>query len=104
MKTDGVMLFPTHSEMEKLLEMGRHFYPEYNKQAEEDIWFIQSFDLAKTYFICINQDSGCLRIHWFEFLIKWIGNKIYSAHNISSMKDPVSTVYESFKQDFLVKS
>jgi len=100
MKSDGLLLYPEREDMEKLLEMGKELYPEYNDRAK-NVWewyHTPNFDA-----VCIYKDSGTLYIHWFEFLIKWVTLKLeinykdYFVMKVLKSKDPVQIVYDRFK-------
>lgn len=96
-------LHPKFSDVEKLLEMGRVLYPEWNEHEGRDVWSLDKHHIADTYFVCINMDSGCHRIHWYEFLIRWIAVKLYGESFNVTLKDNSNTIIEHAYHDFKLR-
>lgn len=69
----------TDEQINKILEMGIYFYPEYNKEGFN--WGMDLHIPSNSYFLVINKDDGAIWIHWFEFVTEHLYFKVYTEEN-----------------------
>lgn len=103
----GKILKP--EQINKFAEMARFILRD--RLDNEDLPYINEkiglelYVQARTYFVYIDRDDGCTRIHWLEFIIFYIIPKLDShvrGRSLQSIKeDFIDRIYDNFKHKYL---